>query len=379
MVYYFKNKDTILAEISYVGTAFHINKLLCEPNKYVLYMLESDKNFNNWVSNRGTSGGRKFSAELYKLGDIRTDRDFIDVSLGLSLHDTFWLTRDTSIMWSKVSLFQNSFSKVYTEVARGLHGFQGVVIKTPSPELSISGCSMKYQKRKGNDIYLYKSLGGLLELANSGAYAEYFVTQLEERLGFTNYCAYDLVAYADCICSRAKIFTTEDVGLIDIVNITSNAAYLEEHIQLYHKGFKKDFCDMMVLDTLVFNVDRHDVNIALLFNTNTFEILGLAPFFDFDHSLLWDTSVINRSDNYIMESIKRYYPRTYIEHTFVDQAAYCMYEDLACRLYDLYKSGWVFTNHPLYPLNPERLKGLNRVFRWNLQQILRRCFSEKIV
>ena len=364
--YYFRYKNDILATVKLVSNnIFSIEQLFVQPSA-ILYMLRDSNSFNKWISDR-QGIFRPFAGDIFKLGDIRSDIDFVDVSLCLSLKDCFWLCSDINLKWEDINLFSHSFSEAYTKIASGLEGFRGTVIKTPSPEFSVLGSSCKFFKRQYDGIYLYKSFGGLAELEYSGVYSEYFVSQLLQFLDL-DYVSYDIVKYDSRLFSKCKLFTSEYVNMIDIEDLVSDSIHLDEHIKHYSGVALKQFCDMLVVDALVFNVDRHCENIAMLFD-NSLKIFRLAPIFDFDHSLFYDLSLINRSRDYISDGIRKYVPKTWANHTFIEQAKYCCYPELYFKLQKI-KGNFEFTNHPKFPLNPERLNMINNVFRWNYKRIM---------
>ena len=364
-MYYFKFKDMILADIEFTGLCFKIERIY--KNSVVLPMLRDNKSFNEWISNRPTSITRNNAIDLFKTAGIKSDSDFVDVTNCLSTKDCLWLTKDRDKKWSTVSLFSNPFNKVFTETARGRQGFSGRMIQTPSPELTIGGSSLKWCKKYNNGIYFYKSFGGMAELEFSGCYSEYLASQFCKYLGVS--CAdYRLSKVDNKICSVTKCFTSESSSSIYDGELVDDTIHLDEHIRHYNNKLLVDFKNMMVIDCLLFNVDRHDENISLLYDSNL-NITGLAPMYDFDHSLFYDLSLINRSGEYIFEKLRSYVPKTYNNHTFDEQFKMCITRDMYLRL----KTALVefeFVNSDKYPIARGRLDIINRLFKWNLARLL---------
>lgn len=368
MIYYFKYKDSLLATFRLLENGvFTLIQNFTESNQ-VLYMLQSPTAINKWVLDRqGIS--RPFAGDIFKLGDIKNDINFVDVSLCLSLKDCFWLSSDNSLKWKDSNLFDNSFSRAYTNIASGLERFKGVVIKTPSPEFSALGGSCKFYRKQSDGIYLYKTFGGIAELEYSGVYSEYLVCQLLEFLGMNNYVNYDIIEYDGRLFSKSKVFTNEFVNMIDIEDLVSDSIHLDEHIKNYRGIMLQQFCDMMVIDALVLNVDRHCENIAILYDNNL-TMYSVAPMFDFDHSLFYDLPLINRTKNYVIEKLNSYMPKTWSDHTFKEQVRYCCYPELYKKLKTI-RGTFEFKNHPKYPMTKERLKMINQVFRLNYNHIMK--------
>lgn len=372
-MYYFKNKDSILAKVNRIGDHFEIADIYCDINNIVLFMLRSNDSLNSWIDNRQTAISRPYALELFKQAGIKSRADFVDISMCLSVTDTFWMTFDSGKKWEDVSLFRNSFTKVYTDIACGLHGFNGKQIKSPSPELGVDGNSRKCFKRCNNSIGLYKTSGGLAELQYSGVYSEFLSSQFLRALGLrSNYFTeYNIIRYNNCLWSKCNLFTNESIGLVAIENIFDDFDHLEEHINHYNGKFLFDYKLLMVIDAVLLNVDRHGENISFIFNTDTLEIIGLSPMYDFDHSLFYDVSLLDRTNEYILERISCKFPRTYFGHLFKDQFNLCIVDIVYKQLLDLYSSNFKFTNDRFNPMNTDRLNMINKVFRWYLGTLLR--------
>lgn len=368
IVYKFRNKDKVLAQGYFSGDLFVLTDVFVSTSP-VLYMLSSNDAFNEWVYHRQTPLSRFNGLALLKTAGVTGRKSFVDATCCLSLRDTFWLS-DKALSWKSVSLFRNSFSKVYTDIASGVADFAGQIIKTPSPELSVLGNSCKFFKRAVNGIYLYKTSGGLAELQNSGVYAEFFASQLCNRIKVPH-VDYEVVRTRGTLFSRCKLFTSESLGLIDICNLCTDASHLDDHIRHYSGDSLIDFCNLMVVDCLLLNVDRHDENMGFLFDTDTLTMKLFAPYFDFDNSLFVRDGLLNRSNAELKDFVFRKFPRTYVDHNFVDQFRMCITRDMYARLKVLQRSGFRFSNHVRYPLNKERLNRINWLFRWNLERLLK--------
>ena len=366
MRYYFRYKDTILAELSLLNNdLFTIDKLYTKPN-IITYMLQSNESFNKWVYER-KGIYRPFAEEIFKLGGVTNNKSFVDVSLCLSLKDCFWLCNKISISWDSISLFSNSFSKSYMHIASGEEGFRGTIVRTPSPEFSALGSSCKFFKRQSDGIYLYKSFGWINELEYSGVFSEYFASQLCKYLKLDNYVDYDIVSYDNRLFSKSKLFTSESSNMIDIEDLVDDSIHLDDHITHYKGLALKHFCDMMIVDALMLNVDRHCENIAMMYN-NDLVIEKLAPIYDFDHSLCYDLPLVDRDEAYILENLRKYVPKTWAGHTFAEQVRFCCYPEMYKKLLSL--SNFRFKNHPRYKLDKKRLKMLNNIFQINYKQIM---------
>lgn len=372
-MYYFKNKDMVLAELRKFGDHFEIINLYCDCNKIVLFMLRSNDALNSWIDNRQTAIDRPYAMELLKQAGIKSRVDFVDISLCLSVTDTFWITSNYQQNWGSISLFRNSFTKVYTDIASGMYGFNGRRIKSPSPELGIDGNSKKCFKRYESNISLYKTSGGLAELQYSGVYSEFLASQFLKAFGVvpSKYVNYDVIEYNNCLWSKCNLFTNDNIGLIAVEDIFDDFDHLEEHIKHYSGSYLLNFKLLMIVDSILLNVDRHGENMSFIYDTNTFEILGLSPIYDFDHALFYDVSLLNRSKDYIIERVMCKFPRTYFGHLFEDQFRFCMTDLFYDNLLKFGNSDFRFANSKRYPMDSNRLDMINKVFRWNFSRLMK--------
>ena len=153
--YYLKYKDNIVAKIIFNGMNFNIAGVFIDISSPVFYMLRNDNLFNYWIKKRQTIYERPYTSELYKLADIKSDIDFVNLTYCLSLNDCFWLVKeDSKKSWESANLFNKSFAREYTEVASGLHGFTGTPSNNYSPELTLRGATKKIRcKTKQKDIF----------------------------------------------------------------------------------------------------------------------------------------------------------------------------------------------------------------------------------
>lgn len=221
--------------------------------------------------------------------------DYIDVSLGLSLNDSFWIIpADKEYKWSEYNLYDNKFDEALKLVT-----FKGESYKitglTTSPEYTTNGMLKKCWHRENNKIYLLK--GSTPQYANGGkdSFCEYYMSQIAKILGL-DCVEYDLKEFHNEIVSSCKLFTSEKEGycpvyyFMDKKSLDKNKGEL---IEVVEKIFTKDkLDDILFFDALIYNADRHLSNFGMIINNDTLEILRPAPIFDNGFSMI----------NYLMES-----------------------------------------------------------------------------
>ena len=376
MKYYFKNKDVVLAILSYDNEKFIIDKLLYDISSFVvLHFLSNDEKLNLWLRERQSSFGRVNMFDLFKLSYINSVLDFVLKTKCLSLNDTFWIcSEDDNLIWNDVSLFKNDFDATATNIAWGTYSLD-LIVRGFSPEFSTKGVSMKCWQRIDSNIYLLKSKGGLAELEYSNVYSEYFASQLAEFLGF-NHATYTLRKKSGVLASCSKLFTSELVGFVSMSELFggSNCGDIYSDIKCLSSlpnssKILYDYRCMLLLDSLTHNSDRHNENYGLLFNTDTFEIIGLAPIFDNDNSLFNSISLCNKSRDQIKEKVNIIYPKTY-SGTFIQQGKHCLTKDLYERV-KLVSTDFNFKNSSEFPLIQKRVDILSSLVRMSAKSIIK--------
>ncbi|HBM98589.1 MAG TPA: hypothetical protein DD413_04115 [Ruminococcus sp.] len=103
-----------------------------------------------------------------------------------------------------------------------------------------------------------------------------------------NAISYELVTLHDKTASRCNLFTNEDLGYASYAK-TSNVRSIDlQQVFEYFMsiGSEQMFREMLVIDSLCFNQDRHTGNYGVLFVNDTLNIIGMSPIFDLNLSLM---------------------------------------------------------------------------------------------
>lgn len=111
--------------------------------------------------------------------------------------------------------------------------------------------------------------------------------------------------------------------------------------------------DMFILDALTCNHDRHLNNIQFLVDSDTFEIIDLAPVFDNGMGLCSHCKT-DTADAFI-EYGSNHVPFAY--YSFNDHIPQLMSEDMYNRLHNI--RDFTFTKHAEYPISNVRLSAMN--------------------
>ena len=342
-----------------------------ELQEYKRYV-ESDllppsfSNINTWVTKRNHAKEKEhLQGWLHEQG-IDNSVGFLEITHALSLNDSLWVKpEDSTLTWEQVNLYNNEFTDVVSVTAfeTGLHGLK---LSTTSPEFTSEGSFEKCWTKEEDGIYLYKK--GSSGFANAGleAYSEFYASQLSSRL-CKQYVPYDIVKFKKSLVSRCKMFTSESEGFIPIYKfLNSELTYNYEDLIQFCQQYncEEDFRRMIVLDAIIFNVDRHLGNFGFIVDNDTFEILRFAPVFDHNMALL---ARAMQSD---FDNFDHYYKTLShkIDGEFVDVARKLLTPDIRKdveRLVD-----FEFTKDAYYNLPDERLAFLSNAVRNQIHGIL---------
>lgn len=249
----------------------------------------TDSGLLEWLRGRVIPKNRAHVAEILKpFGlTIHDTKGIIDVCLGLSLNDSYWVApSDFDGKWADFNLYENHFSEVLSLIAYTGHGqeLQGF---TTSPELTTSGALPKaWRTIAGDGLYLYK--GGTVGASNTGwePFSEVLAYQVAEAMGI-DAVPYELVKWKDIIASRCKIFTSADVSFVPAYKLIAKGR-LEECFKVYSdvgNDALEQLRSMLLFDCIIYNQDRHFGNFGLLRDSHTGQFLGPAPVFDNGYSL----------------------------------------------------------------------------------------------
>ena len=361
-MYHIMNKDRIIAEFEYVvnelGTAIPQLVSGCLPKIY------GDIKLKSWLESRRIAKRRvEITHLLRKLG--MTDlKSFIDVSLGLTLTDTMWVKEEHSdSKWADVNLYDNEFSEIVSHTAF-MGGISDLNFKTTSPEYGTDGMLPKCWIRRNEDVYLLKDGTRGIERTAFEPYSEYFVSQLENALGI-DHIEYDLDCYHDRIVSTCKLITSKDVSMIPSVYYFKNCSELPEYLACADRLNVGDkLREMLVLDALTCNYDRHLNNIQFLVDSDTFEIISLAPVFDNGMGLC--SHCKEETAESFIEYGSDHVPFAY--YSFDDHIPQLMSKDMYNKIGDIRE--FCFVNHKNYPVSDERLTAINGFIQHRINRLL---------
>ena len=361
-MYYIMNKDRIIAEFDYIinGLGIAVPKLVSGS----LPEIYGDMKLKSWLETRRSAKHRAEIAKMLRNLGMTDIKSFIDISLGLTLTDTLWIKEEHSdSTWADVNLYDNEFNEIVSQTAF-MGGISDLSFKTTSPEYGTDGMLPKCGVRRTDGVYLLK--GGTKGFTGAGyePYSEYFVSQLENALGI-EHIEYDLDSYYDRIVSSCKLITSKKVSMISSVYYFMDCSELPEYLACTDKlNAGERLRDMLVLDALTCNYDRHLNNIQFLVDSDTYEIISLAPVFDNGMGLC--SHCKEETTEAFIDYGSNHVPFTY--YSFDDHIPKLISKEMYERIDNI--RDFNFVNHTDYPVSDERLSALNGFIRHRIKRLL---------
>lgn len=378
MKFTLKQYDTPLLEFSADnGAEMNIEVLWVNEDKKYLLPLDlqdiSSKGLESWIRHRNIPRNRAYVDNLLSTMGMSINRplDIIKLSKGLSLNDCYWVTgEDFDGGFDECNLFDNRFSRVLGQIAFTGYGSSNASVISSSPEFTTNGMLPKCWRRENSQIRLYK--GGTEGASNTGnePYSEFYACQIAELLDIKT-VKYNLSRWKGRLCSYCDIFTSKELSYIPVGRIVRKGGFNAVREFYYNLGddFKKSFNNMLLLDAVIFNSDRHYGNFGFLVDNKTNRIVAPAPLFDHGNSLF---NFAGRDALESVEALQKYsesvLPCAYDD--FVGEAAAVLSHEQRNNLRKLLD--FRFRRHSRYNLDRERLTMLEKIISVRAAEILDR-------
>lgn len=266
-----------------------------------------------WINNRLTSIQRVYADKLYEcLGSAQLENVMLQ-TYGLSINDNYWVAsagKIGSIKWEDISSFHNKLNEDIAELAlTGKHP-NCECSSLITPEYTLSGTYPKCVEYGFTGLVLYK-LGKSSELE-----AEIFAFHVAMALGIKtvqyHLCSkYNLDAVASPICTNEKV---------SWISAFDCAKFFERNfgMNVYDFAatyFPLPFYQMVVLDGLILNPDRHLQNWSFELDGYTNQLLGLAPCYDYNRAFTATKTDMSREipHHNLLSAARKAFPKSGID------------------------------------------------------------------
>lgn len=331
----------------------------------------SSEGLTKWLKHRTIPKNRAYVQNfLSKCGlSINRPMNIIKVSKGLSLNDCYWVVEEGfDGTFEKFNLYDNRFSNILALIAFTGYGSSIRSSLASCPEFTTNGMLPKCWRRQQGAIKLYK--GGTSGAYNTGnePYSEFYAAQIAHVLG-VNAIHYNLSKWKGELCSTCELFTSKDYSYLPVGRVVPSGGMkaVREYYESLGEDFIKALNDMLVLDAVICNTDRHFGNFGFLVDNKTNTIVSPAPLFDHGNSLF---NFAGRDDLASPESLTAY----------ADTLLPCVYDDFIGtarkRLTNEHREGlrkllhFEFKKHSMYNLPAKRLKVIETIIHTRAKELL---------
>lgn len=311
MIYILKHKNIPVAKIK-INKTGNITEII-EKYDTTHASIEATANgilnktsLNHWYQNRGIPDNRYNSIKDILLNKGITKADIMQKSFGLNLTDQYWICpKDRNIKWEHINFFHNKF---YTTFSNAFFNPDknkiNDITDTVSPDANTDGVLNKQWIQEDGTQYLIKSG---TNPHHQESYNEVIASFLMKTLDIEHveYKLCNKFKVPTCIC---KNFITEDTEFIPAHAIMSsiskpnNVSNYEHYINcleaLNIPNAREKTEQMIVIDYIMSNTDRHFGNFGIIRDANTLRPLKLAPIFDTGTSLGCDKIAMILKNNY---------------------------------------------------------------------------------
>ncbi|MDL2327961.1 hypothetical protein LJC64_04875 [Ruminococcaceae bacterium OttesenSCG-928-A11] len=257
-----------------------------------LYFRQESATLDEWLKMRSIDTGRANSRLLRKslgLSDASTEELVLSVNAAM-ITDTYWIRPEGSTLaWADIRFEQNSYASM--SLLGSFSDFNQPGSRTP--ELTSPGSFEKCWRLEDGRWWLYK----LSDLDN--LYSELAAYQLCRHFGYAtaHYEAADISAHG--FIGKLKpgrgVIRTLDFTDGASVNFepaaaiglkSDDSAYNYKTLLAMAPALAAEYLDIVTMDTLIYNLDRHTQNFGILRDVDTGTILSMAPNFDNNLALL---------------------------------------------------------------------------------------------
>lgn len=246
------------------------------------------KRLNHWIRWRGIPQYRVGLLQLESRLEIHDPLELLEREYSLSVSDTYWLKNvDDNTEWDDINFFHRSFDQNgFGQAMFSSLNKQAGHYARHTPNNTTCGYHRKAWFRRGNDLYLLK---GGSPFYQQEPINEWLASQIAESLSI-DAVHYDVEIYENNIVSVCKAMTNDHTDLVtagDVLNVenfSSEQFQYAHYVKLLQKhgieNVAEKISDMLVMDYLLMNSDRHNQNHGILVDSSTMKWLDIAPVFD---------------------------------------------------------------------------------------------------
>ncbi len=281
-----------LSHVTAIGQVFHLEHF---PVGTVNKIGVERKSLSKWWESRSIPASRSGVREALRKLDMSVPQELLDKCYGLSLSDQYWISPvDAPLTWSDINFFDNPFSEDMGDLLFGrADGSDDMSLV--APDNTSDGQLLKKWKIVDGKRVLIKGSG---KPYHQEALCEVIASEIARRLNIPH-VPYTLMEEDGELFSVCEDFVTRDTELVGASHIIkafkkpNGVSEYEFYLQcldaLGISHAREAVEQMLVLDFIIANEDRHYNNLGAIRDAVTLEWLGIAPIFDCGTSLWYNT------------------------------------------------------------------------------------------
>lgn len=249
---------------------------------------------NKWWTDRSIPASRSGVRDALEILRVSTPKLLLAKCYGLSLSDQYWVKPiNSDLEWELVNFFDNDFSEDVGDILFG-KAKDSENISLNSPDNTSDGCLKKRWKIINQKRCLLKA--GSLPYEQQ-PFNEAIASLIMDKLN-VDHVNYSVIIDDEKPYSVCEDFISSDTELVTAWKILqkfpkpNHLSVYQHYINCCNSLDIDDIVDkinqMIVVDFIIANEDRHLNNFGLIRNANTLEWIGVAPIFDSGSSLGYD-------------------------------------------------------------------------------------------
>ncbi len=284
--------DSITGGITVLGRLFEPERV---PVGITVNMDDGSRaGLNHWWLTRSIPASRSGIRDALEHLGASSTQTLLARCFGLSLSDQYWVKPENqSLRWADINFFDNPFSEDVGNILFGMAHGAGA-IDLVSPDNTSDGLLKKRWKIIDGARCLIK--GGSAPFYQEPL-NEVFASRLMDRMNI-DHAAYSLLWLGDFPYSVCPDFITADTELVSAHHIRKTLPIEQGETKYKHylrccdalgiPGVEERLGQMLAVDFLIANEDRHWGNFGAVRDAGTLKWLGPAPVFDCGTSLWHD-------------------------------------------------------------------------------------------
>jgi len=242
---------------------------------------------SEWIMTRSIPAKREGVDYILEKENVNSINELIIKNNGLSMTDHYWIVeKDSPLKWEEINYFENDerFGKLGDDIYIGVNRENVDQGRTPSS--SASGMQPKMWVIHDNERCLLKATE---EISHQEPFSEYAASLILDKLDI-EHVKYKIVKRNDEILSICPSMLDNQSELISAWYVCNDKKmnhessldhYIRKCGELGIKGdIKTPLEQMIVVDYLIANTDRHWNNFSIIRNSKTLNGEKLAPLYD---------------------------------------------------------------------------------------------------